>query len=181
MMADNMHFPDDIHEKYLLGKMTETEREAYEAELRESPDGGRQLESKKLIISSIRAAGRAEMKDEIRSQVARMNRTGTSNVADWSMILKIAAVLCMVAIVPYLYYQSQQFDEFGNSQTLSSEPILAKEKASEFDLDNSADQVGLDELSRQASPRNPSVATKPEASGRARSNRVGEKITRATS
>ena len=136
-MSKKTHFPDDIHEKYIMGRLSETDREAYEAHLQTSPESQADLAAEKLLISSIRAAGRADMKDEIRRQTAQIKARTTTDARDWSMIFKVAAVLCIVAIVPYMYYLSEEQVQFSNASA-PSEPILAAEKEMTIDAEDIA-------------------------------------------
>ncbi len=141
-MAEKMHFPEDVHEKYLLGELTDKERQAYEDHLKDSPERRRELEAEKLLISSIRAAGRADMKDEIRRQATQFKSRSASDMRDWTMIMKVAAVLCIAVIAPYMYYLSQDQFEMQNA-SVAEAPTPAMEKEAEFKAEGDLMAGGL--------------------------------------
>ncbi len=101
-------FPNDIHENYLLDRLSEIERADYEAHLQNCQSCQKILEAQRLLIAGIRQAGKQEMKDEIRRQVnqARSNKTAS----DWQLIYKAAAVvlILMISIGGFYYFQQSQ-------------------------------------------------------------------------
>lgn len=96
---------NDFAEKYLREELAESERTAYEEHLQQCAACRKELERQRLLIDGLREIGRAEMKQEIRRQVAE--RRGAGSGIDWGLLLKVAAVLLFVVITPGVIYYYQ--------------------------------------------------------------------------
>ena len=89
---------NELHEKYILDQLDGSEKEKYELHLKECKDCQAELENQRTLISGIRAAGLAEMKNEIKRQVeiGELNHPGMT----WGRLSKIAAVLFIFVLTP---------------------------------------------------------------------------------
>ena len=89
---------NELHEKYILDQLDGSEKEKYELHLKECKDCQAELKNQRVLISGIRAAGLAEMKNEIKRQVeiAELNHPGMT----WGRLSKIAAVLFIFVLTP---------------------------------------------------------------------------------
>ena len=116
---------NDIHERYLLDRLTESEKSEYLTHLNSCESCKNKLDSEKELLSSVRHFGKSEMKSEISRQVAEI-KSKKQNIS-WDMILKVAAIFFFLVITPGLvyYYQSVEppqiselydFDEVVNQQ-----------------------------------------------------------------
>ena len=104
---------NEIHEKYLLGRLSEQEKEEYLAHVKECESCRRELENQRLLIGGIREAGRREMKSEIRRQVEKMRQERRQETR--RILLRIAAVLLFLVLAPGLVYYYQYFAPKGPS------------------------------------------------------------------
>lgn len=122
---------NEIHEKYLLGRLSEAEKAAYLTHVRECESCRRELENQRLLIEGIREAGRREMKREIRRQVEKMRRERRQETR--RVLLRIAAVLLFLVLAPGLVYYYQYFapkESIGLPETPTTAPVPV-EKPSE--------------------------------------------------
>ncbi len=89
---------NELHEKYILNQLENSEKEKYELHLKECTDCQAELENKRILFSGIREAGLAEMKTEIKRQVeiGELNHPGMT----WGRLSKIAAVLFIFVLTP---------------------------------------------------------------------------------
>ncbi len=89
---------NELHEKYILAQLDDTEKEKYELHLKECKDCRAELEAQRVLIAGIRESGLAEMKSEIKRQVelSEINHPGMT----WGRISKIAAVLLIFVLTP---------------------------------------------------------------------------------
>ncbi len=89
---------NELHEKYILNQLEDFEKEKYELHLKECKDCQAELKTQRVLISGIREAGLAEMKNEIKRQVeiGELNRPGMT----WGGLSKIAAVLFIFVLTP---------------------------------------------------------------------------------
>ncbi len=89
---------NELHEKYILDQLDGSEKEKYELHLKECKDCQAELETQRVLISGIREAGLAEMKNEIKRQVeiSELNHPGMT----WGRLSKIAAVLFIFVLTP---------------------------------------------------------------------------------
>lgn len=97
----------DLHEKYLLNKLEEEEKQQYKKHLLECKNCTAELEKQRLIIMGIRQIGRKEMKLEISRQVAE--KRSQKKQYNWTLVLKIAAVILFVVIAPSMIYYYQNW------------------------------------------------------------------------
>lgn len=127
---------NDFLERYLLDRLTESEKAEYLSHLTACESCKSKLESEKELIGSVRHFGKKEMKSEIAKQVTAIK--SKKKDVDWDMILKVAAIFFFLVITPGLvyYYQSVEppqiselydFDEVGNQQK-GIEIVEAKEE-----------------------------------------------------
>ncbi|MCH7753872.1 zf-HC2 domain-containing protein [candidate division KSB1 bacterium] len=89
---------NELHEKYILDQLDGSEKEKYELHLKECKDCQAELKTQRTLISGIREAGVAEMKNEIKRQVeiGELNHPGIT----WGRLSKIAAVLFIFVLTP---------------------------------------------------------------------------------
>ncbi|MCH8955627.1 zf-HC2 domain-containing protein [candidate division KSB1 bacterium] len=89
---------NELHEKYILNQLEDSEKAKYELHLKECKDCQAELKTQRVLISGIREAGLAEMKNEIKRQVeiAELNHPGIT----WGRLSKIAAVLFIFVLTP---------------------------------------------------------------------------------
>lgn len=96
---------NEFHEQYILGRLSKTEVTEYEKHIERCETCRDELAKQRKIITGIQAAGREAMKQRIRQQVGDLRDQQESPGSKWQMILKIAAVLFIVALIPSaLYY-----------------------------------------------------------------------------
>ncbi len=105
-MACSYNKNSEVYEKYILNRLSDDEKSDFEIHLNSCKNCQKRLEKEKWLQANLREIGKREMKTEIRTQV-EMKRT-EKNLADWGMILRVAAVILFVVITPGLiyYYQS---------------------------------------------------------------------------
>ena len=161
-MDCNFIVKNEIHDKYLLHKLSDEEKQEYEQHIQDCERCRKELEHQRLIIGGIRQMGREEMKLEIRRQAEayRKKRAGVN----WTVILKTAAVILFLVLAPGMIYYYQYFaplekqkqtlqksqpesptEEIGKISTrgmgvplgkeLSTEPGIVKDKKSEKDAE----------------------------------------------
>jgi len=89
---------NELHEKYILNQLDGSEKEKYELHIKECKDCQAELKTQRVLISGIREAGLAEMKNEIKRQVeiSELNHPGMI----WGRLSKIAAVLFIFVLTP---------------------------------------------------------------------------------
>jgi hypothetical protein len=96
---------NEFHEQYILGRLNKAEVAEYEKHLEGCETCRDELAKQRTVIAGIQAAGREEMKQRIREEVGDLREQPESPGSKWQMILKIAAVLFIVALIPSaLYY-----------------------------------------------------------------------------
>jgi len=110
---------NDLHEKYILGKLDETEKREYEAHLQKCVSCQREYQKQKLLISAIRRIGKQEMKQEIHLQLEPTSQE-KRNDANWGMILKVAAALLFFVIAPGLIYYHQNMAPSHDAKLLET-------------------------------------------------------------
>ena len=95
---------NEIHEKYLLGRLSENEKQEYKKHLQNCPSCREALENERLLIAGIQATAKQNMKDEIKAQVAQLKAERVT--VDWALMYKAAAVLLVLVMLPGLtwYY-----------------------------------------------------------------------------
>ncbi|MEJ2637718.1 MAG: hypothetical protein P8184_20845 [Calditrichia bacterium] len=132
----------DVHEKYILGRLTGEEAGQYEAHLKSCISCQREFEKQKLLISGIREAGQREMKEEIRRQV-KAAKLKEKRGMDWGMVLKAAAAVLFFVIAPgMIYYYQHISPDYEKS-------IAAKKEVKATDSEIAAPAAGAaDEMVR---------------------------------
>ncbi len=98
---------NEIHEKYLLHKLSDEEKSEYEQHIRDCDRCRKELERQRLIIGGIRKMGHEEMKLEIKRQVEEYRKQTTG--ANWTLILKTAAVILFLVLTPGMIYYYQYY------------------------------------------------------------------------
>lgn len=144
---------NDIHEKYLLNRLADAEKRAYEKHITECDACRQQLERQREIISGIRNIGRLEMKRAIRTQVEEIKAQQKSH--NWQMILKAAAVVFIIALIPAAIY----FFRTDSGQPLSELP-----KAQQWEAENERVTEERLEESQQIAPTPRSAVREPSHS-----------------
>ena len=92
----------EFHERYLLGKLTKEEAEAYLEHISACENCLQEQLKLKKMISGIRFAGQKAMKTEIKKQIIELKEQSKN---EWKyFVLKAAAVLIVAVFVPGLYY-----------------------------------------------------------------------------
>ncbi len=136
---------NEIHEEYLLNRLPESEKYRYEKHIAECSSCKQELEKQKQLIASIRAIGKQEMKNEIKTQVEEVKAQQKS--IDWQMILKVAAVVFVIALIPSAIYYFQT----DSGESLSQLP-KAEQLETEQDTYFTAKETGQKEESDQTTP-----------------------------
>lgn len=134
---------NEIHEKYLLNRLTEAEKAEYEKHIEECSPCREELNKQSKIIQGIREIGLQEMKYDIRQQVEEVRSEKKS--VDWQMILKVAAVLFIIAIIPSAIYYFQTESGKPVSQLLKSEPSTSSSETFSFDKNQVNDESKTNE------------------------------------
>jgi hypothetical protein len=99
---------NDIDEKYLLNQLPEAERKEYEKHIEDCTSCEDEFQRQTEIIKGIQRVGLQEMKNEIQRQVEKVK--AQKKIPDWQIILKVAAVIVIIAIIPgaIYYFQTEQ-------------------------------------------------------------------------
>jgi len=108
--SDILH--NNIHELYLLNKLTDEQNKEFEKHLESCFSCKKELERQQSLITGIRDVGTIEMKEEIRRQVGILKEKPSP--INWTVILKTAAIFFVLVTIPALLYYNQ---------TRSSKPI----------------------------------------------------------
>lgn len=137
---------NDLHEKYVLERMSDSEKLAYEQHLQSCAACRKQLQAQRWLISGIRETGRAEMKEEMRRQVASLD--GAGKRVNWGMLARLAAVLFIVVLSPTVYY-IYKTSVPGSAQVFEEVQVL-----SSVSLQAQADSVGDSKEMRRAVAQN---------------------------
>lgn len=96
---------NEIHEKYLLKHLDETEIVQFEQHLKACENCQKRLEAEKNLIGGIQRTGREELRSEIQSQVAVLE--STKSTPNWGFITRVAAVLVFVVLTTQIIYKTQ--------------------------------------------------------------------------
>ncbi|NQU66322.1 MAG: carboxypeptidase-like regulatory domain-containing protein [Candidatus Marinimicrobia bacterium] len=96
---------NDIHEKYLLGKLENSVKDKYLTHLQECHKCQQELDDLKILIEGIQTAGEIEMKQEIQ-RYATVGEFQKRQHRKW-ILLKVAAVLIFVILTPTMIYRYQ--------------------------------------------------------------------------
>jgi len=93
---------NEMHEKYILGRLNAEERKDYRRHLEQCAACQAELEREKELIAVIRAQAKRDMKREIKTQAEKLRRQKPS--PDWTVWYKAAAVILLFSIMPALMY-----------------------------------------------------------------------------
>lgn len=137
---------NDLHEKYLLERMSDSEKLAYEEHLQSCAACRKQLQAQRRLISGIREIGRSEMKEEIRRQVSSLD--GVGKRVNWGTLMRIAAVLFIVVLSPTVYYV------YKTSVPRSAQVFEEVQVVSSMSLKAQADSVAESKEMRRAVVQN---------------------------
>jgi hypothetical protein len=99
----------EVHEKYLLDRLAESEKLEFEQHLARCESCRKELANQRTLIEGLRSLGRVEMKQEIRRQAAAY---GSESKVAWAQWMKAAAVLFVVVGTSsiYLVFRDQEPD-----------------------------------------------------------------------
>lgn len=134
----------DIHERYLLERLDESEKAEYREHLNSCDSCKNKLNSEKIALSSIRHFGKREMKSEIARQVADIK--SRENNISWDMILKVAAVFFFLVITPGLIYYYQIIESPQVVEKQFSEETQLHPKVAETDESAEKSATNLQDL-----------------------------------
>ena len=120
-------FQNELHEQFLLHRLAEAEKDAYETHVNECA-ACRNAQLKQLkVIQGIREVGREDLKAEITRQVQH-KKSGLR--LGWSIPVKVAAALLVLVLSPGLYFLFQKYE----SPTLQVERVeLQEERLQAYD------------------------------------------------
>lgn len=126
---------NEFHEQYILGRLSKAEVAEYEKHLEGCETCRDELAKQRTVIAGIQAAGREEMKQLIREQVQNLREQRESSGSKWQMILKIAAVLFIVALIPsaLYYFRTESGEPLTRLIKPQSMPVIAQPSATEKD------------------------------------------------
>jgi len=113
---------NDLHEKYLLDQINESLKVEYLSHIRECDDCRTELERHRILIYSVRQAGKNEMKSEIARQVKELK--AKNKIVDWGLIYKIAAIFLILVITPGLVYYYQNVEQPKQSEEFDAESLF---------------------------------------------------------
>lgn len=142
---------NEIHEKYLLNQLTEAEKTEYKKHIEECSSCREKLQNQTEIIQGIREIGFQEMKSEIQRQAEEVKTQ--KKTADWQMILKVAAVLFIIAIIPTAVFYFQTEPGKPMSQLLKSEPSTPANETITLDKNQVTDESKTNDKIPQPSPK----------------------------
>ena len=139
---------NELHEKNILDQLDGSEKEKYELHLKECKDCQGELKNQRTLISGIRAAGLAEMKNEIKRQVeiGELNHPGMT----WGRLSKIAAVLFIFVLTPgVIIYLSKSNPELVPTAEQKTENAL---EAIPYSVSDAATEGRRDIVSTEMMP-----------------------------
>ena len=143
---------NELHEQYLLGRLSKTEKSEYEKHLEGCGACREELAKQKTVIAGIQAVGRKEMKLRIRDQVDELREQPGTIGSKWQMILKIAAVIFIIALIPSALYYFRTDSGEPMARLIKPRSMPALEQPSAADKD-----AGKESLSKR-SEEEPSTA-----------------------
>ena len=124
---------NELHEKYLLAQLEESEKSGYEKHIETCSSCREELAKQKTMIAGIQAAGREEMKQQLRKQVKELREQEFTSGSKWQMILKIAAVLFVIAMIPSAIYYFRTDSGQPVAKLLIPESLPVREKSVQED------------------------------------------------
>ena len=98
---------NEIHEKHLLGRLSEKEELEYKAHIESCEKCTSELNRQRLLINGLREIGKGEMKNEILQQVRERRKKRPAQ--NWGMIIKVAAAVLFIVIAPGMIYYYQNY------------------------------------------------------------------------
>lgn len=120
---------NEIHEKYLLKRLSNEELQAYLLALEKYPEAQRELQEVEKFFRQMRSSGNDFMRREIEEQVSRIR----TPLTDWSVLYKAAAVFLLFILLPtiiyYQLYQPRAIDGFSEEFILKERPPQSAEIA----------------------------------------------------
>ncbi|MBN2426256.1 MAG: hypothetical protein JXR46_11295 [Calditrichaceae bacterium] len=142
----------EFHERYLLGKLTKEESEAYLEHISACEKCLQEQLKLKKIISGIRFAGKTGMKTEIEKQIIELKEQSKN---EWKyFVLKAAAVLIIAVFVPGLYYYYElNFNETVSQNNLSESPITEIDESLDYDYSEIMDSELPTEQDKSIKPK----------------------------
>jgi hypothetical protein len=146
---------NELHERYLLGRLEEAERSEYEKHIERCGSCRDELAKHKTLISGIQAVGREEMKQQIREQVGELKKRPGSDGSKWQMILKIAAVLFIVAMIPSAIYYFRTDSGQPIARLLKPEPVPAQKQS--FEAEEGASDESLSKKGEEQAQLSPII------------------------
>ena len=152
---------NEIHEKYLLNRLADAEKAEYEKHIEDCTLCRKELERQREIIEGIREIGLQEMKNEIHQQVEHLKAERKS--VDWQMILKIAAIVFIIAIIPSAIYYFQTEPGKPLSQLLKSEKSTSENRSFAYDEAQIEDKSKKRQEKAEPTPKSATPLEKPVA------------------
>jgi len=108
MICDTI-LQNELHEKYLLDRMTDEEKKEYLGHLSSCINCRNEQERENQFIYGLRGAGVRQMKDEMHRQ--KVQAKSSARKYDWTLIFKAAAVLFIIVLLPGTIFYSDLFDK----------------------------------------------------------------------
>ena len=156
-MSCQPYHDDDFFEKYILDRLSGTEKTDFEKHLLQCNACRQEVALQRSSIAGLRAAGREKMKQEIREQVARSPHAAVN----WMRLARIAAVFFLFIITPSVYFLLRETDTLNQSEAipptqLLPAPVLSKagdQNVSHFPKPNVSDVEVKEEVSSKTQLR----------------------------
>jgi len=117
---------NEMHEKYILGRLNEADKAGYERHIERCASCRRELEQQKRLIASIRSQARLDMMREIKAQAEKLR--GQKPKPNWGIWYKAAAVILLFSVMPAILYYYLQTDRLrtdsANTKIVSDEKSI---------------------------------------------------------
>jgi hypothetical protein len=143
---------NDIHDKYVLNRLSAAEKAEYEKHLEDCASCKEELQKQTEIIKGIQKVGLQEMKNEIQRQVMDVN--AKKKTPDWQMILKVAAVVFIIAIIPGAIYYFQTEPGKPISQLIKPKDSKPENESFSYDEMQVENKSETREKTIEPSPKN---------------------------
>lgn len=121
---------NDVHERYLLNRLTEIEKSEYLTHLNSCESCKSKLDSEKELVISVRHFAKNEMKSEIVKQIIEIK--SRRNDVSWDMILKVAAIFFFLVITPALLFYYQSIEAPKISESTDFDKLLSQQEENEI-------------------------------------------------
>lgn len=150
---------NDIHEKYVMNRLSEAEKSEYEKHIEGCSSCREELNKEREIVEGIQRVGLQEMKNEIQQQVTDVKTR--KQKLDWQMILKVAAVIFLIAIIPsaIYYFQTEQGEPI--SQLVKPKDSKLENESFAYDEALVKDKTETREKTAQPSPKSSVLLKEP--------------------